>query len=118
MTTSTVLLLVLSAIVAFALSFYQYLFKAKKRGRVLLFLAFLRFITLFSIFLLLINPVISRKELETIKPPLPVLLDNSLSVKELGQDSIAKLLSDKIINNAALKDRYDVQLYTFDSGFE
>lgn len=118
MTTSTVLLLVLSAIVAFALSFYQYLFKAKKRGRVLLFLAFLRFVTLFSIFLLLINPVITRKDLETVKTPLPVLLDNSLSIKELGQDSIAKLLSQKITGNPSLKDKYDVQLYTFDEGFE
>lgn len=118
MTTSTVLLLVLSAIVAFALSFYQYLFKAKKRSRVLLFLAFLRFVTLFSIFLLLINPVITRKDLETVKTPLPVLLDNSLSIKELGQDSIAKLLAQKITQNASLKGKYDVQLYTFDEGFE
>jgi hypothetical protein len=118
MTTSTVLLLVLSALVAFALSFYQYLFKAKKRSRVLLFLASLRFITLFSILLLLINPVITRKDFETVKTPLPVLLDNSLSIKELGRDSIAKLLSQKIANNVSLKDKYDVQLYTFDEGFE
>lgn len=118
MTTSTVLLLVLSAIVAFALSFYQYLFKAKKKSRVLLFLAFLRFVTLFSIFLLLINPVITRKDLETVKTPLPVLLDNSLSINELGQDSIAKLLAQKITGNPSLKGKYDVQLYTFDEGFE
>lgn len=118
MTTSTVLLLVLSAFVAFALSFYQYLFKAKKRGRVLFFLAFLRFVTLFSIFLLLINPVITRKDFETVKTPLPVLLDNSLSIKELGQDSIAKLLANKITRNSSLKERYDVQLYTFADGFE
>ena len=117
MTTSTVLLLVLSALVAFALSFYQYLFKAKKKSTIFFFLAFLRFITLFSVFLLLINPVITRKELETIKTPLPVLLDNSLSIKELGQDSIAKLLADKISGNSALKNKYDVQLYTFDNDF-
>lgn len=118
MTTSTVLLLVLSAFVAFALSFYQYLFKAKKISHVLFFLAFLRFVTIFSILLLLINPVITRKDFETVKTPLPVLLDNSLSIKELGRDSIAKVLAQKIANNSSLKNKYDVQLYTFDEGFE
>ncbi|QEE50547.1 hypothetical protein FUA48_13480 [Flavobacterium alkalisoli] len=118
MTTSTVLLIIVSALVAFALSFYQYLFKAKKRSLVFFFLAFLRFITLLSVFLLLINPVITKKDFETVKTPLPVLLDNSLSVKELGQDSIAKILAEKITRNNSLKDKYDVQLYTFADGFE
>lgn len=118
MTTSTVLLLIVSALVAFGLSFYQYLFKARERKRVYFFLAFLRFVTLFSIFILLINPVIARKDLEIVKTPLPVLLDNSLSITELGQDSLARLLTEKITGNIDLKDKYDVQLYTFSDGFE
>jgi hypothetical protein len=118
MTASTILLLVLSAFAAFGLSFYQYLFKAKKKGRLFFFLAFLRFVTLFSIFLLLINPVITTKDLETVKTPLPVLVDNSQSIKELGQDSIAKLITEKISGNKALKDKYDVQVYNFSEGFE
>jgi hypothetical protein len=118
MTASTVLWLVLSVLAALALSFYQYLFKAKKRGRLHFFLAFLRFATLFSVFLLLINPVITHKDLETVKTPLPVLLDNSQSIKELGQDSLAKQLAEKIISNKTLNDKFDVQLYTFDEGFE
>ncbi|MXN92465.1 hypothetical protein GR160_14645 [Flavobacterium sp. Sd200] len=118
MTASTVLLLVLSALAAFGLSFYQYLFKAKTKGKIYFVLAFLRFITLFSIFVLLINPVITRRQLETVKTPLPVLIDNSISVKELGQDNTAKQLVEKILGNAALKDKYDVQPYTFAEGFE
>ncbi|RZJ73165.1 MAG: hypothetical protein EOO45_10335 [Flavobacterium sp.] len=118
MTTSTVLLLILSAFVAFGLSFYQYLFKAGKKSRIVFFLASLRFVTLFAIFVLFINPIITRKDLETVKTPLPVLLDNSLSIKELGQDSIAKMLSAKIQGSSALKDKYDVQLYTFAEGFD
>jgi hypothetical protein len=111
-------LLVLSAFAALGLSFYQYLFKAKKKGRLFFFLAFLRFIIFFSIFLLLINPVITTKNLETVKTPLPVLVDNSQSVKELGQDGIAKLLAEKFSSNKALKDKYDVHLYSFADGFE
>ena len=118
MTASTILLLVLSAFAAFGLSFYQYLFKAKKKGRLFFFLAFIRFVTLFSIFLLLINPVITTKELETVKTPLPVLVDNSQSVKEMGQDSIAKIIAAKLESNKELKDKYDVQLYSFADGFE
>lgn len=118
MTTSTVLLLLLSALVAFGLSFYQYLFKAGKKSRLFFFLAFLRFITLFSVFVLLINPVITRKTFETAKTPLPVLVDNSSSIAQLGQDSLARLLADKITSNSALKGKYDVQLYTFDESFE
>lgn len=118
MTASTIVLLVLSAFAAFGLSFYQYLFKAKKKGRVFFFLAFLRFVTLFSIFLLLINPIITRKDLETVKTPLPIVVDNSQSIKELGQDSLAAALSAKIAGNKRLKDKYDIQLYTFADGFE
>lgn len=118
MTASTVLWLLLSVLAAFALSFYQYLFKAKKRSRLHIFLALLRFITLFSVFVLLINPVITHKDLETVKTPLPILLDNSQSIKELGQDSLAKQLSERLISNSALKDKFDVQLYAFDESFE
>jgi hypothetical protein len=118
MTTSTVLLLLLAALVAFGLSFYQYLFKANKRSKLFLSLALLRFITLFSIFVLLINPIITRRTFETTKTPLPVVVDNSSSIAVLGQDSLAKLLTAKLTDNAALKNKYDVQLYTFDEGFE
>ena len=118
MTASTIVLIVVSAFAAFGLSFYQYLFKAKKRSRLFFFLAFLRFVTLFSIFLLLINPVITKRELETVKTPLPVLVDNSLSIKELGQDSLVTHLSAKLSGNRSLKDKFDVQLYAFDDDFE
>jgi hypothetical protein len=118
MTATTVLLLIVAALAAFGLSFYQYLFGAKKKSKTLFFLAFLRFVTLFAVFVLLINPVMSHKDLQVAKTPLPVLLDNSQSIKELGQDSIAKLLAEKISGNKALKDKYDVQLYTFDDAFE
>ena len=118
MTASTIVLVIVSAFAALGLSFYQYLFKAKKRSRLFFFLAFLRFITLFSVFLLLINPVITRKELETVKTPLPVLVDNSQSIRELGQDSLVKQLSAKIAANSSLKDKFDVQVYTFDDNFE
>lgn len=117
MTTSSIVLLVLAAVVAFGLSFYQYLYKAGNRTKIHLFLAFLRFLTLLAVFVLLINPVITRKTYQDIKTPLPVIVDNSQSIQELKQDGLAKTLSEKIASNSALKEKYDVQLYSFDADF-
>lgn len=118
MTTSTILLLLLSVLIAAGLSFYQYLYKANYKSKLYLFLAFLRFISLFSIFVLLINPIISRKTFETTKTPLPIVVDNSQSIKELNQDNAAKELLKKIAENSKLKDKYEVQLYRFDNDFK
>ncbi|KGO90021.1 hypothetical protein [Flavobacterium suncheonense] len=117
MTTSTILLLVVSVLIAAGLSFYQYLYKAKSESKVNRFLAFLRFISLFSVFVLLINPIISRKTYEVIKTPLPIVVDNSQSVKELGQETLAKELAEKLSKSNSLKDKYEVQLYRFDADF-
>jgi hypothetical protein len=118
MTATTVLLIIVSALAALGLSFYQYLLKAKSRSKMHLFLAFLRTVTWFAVFLLLINPVITRKDLETVKTPLPILVDNSQSIKELGQDALAKQLAEKLASDKSLKDKYEVQQYTFAEGFE
>lgn len=118
MTTSTILLLLLSVLIAAGLSFYQYLYKAKSESKVNRFLAFLRFVSLFAIFVLLINPIISRKTYEIIKTPLPIVVDNSQSVKELGQKALAKELTAKLSANSSLKDKYEVQVYRFDADFQ
>jgi cytochrome bd-type quinol oxidase subunit 2 len=89
MTTNTILLIVLSLGIAFALSFYQYYYKAKNRSKVTLFLAFLRFFSIFGLLLLLINPIITRKTIETVKTPLPIVIDNSASMADLKLDKEA-----------------------------
>ncbi|MBP6584758.1 MAG: hypothetical protein KA215_03735, partial [Flavobacterium sp.] len=77
MTTNTVLLLLLSVLLAGGVSFFQYFYKAKSNSKINLILAFLRFCSIFGLLLLLINPIITRKSFETIKIPLPVVVDNS-----------------------------------------
>lgn len=117
MTTSMVLLLIVAVFTAFALSFYQYIFKAKKKSKALFFLAFLRFCSYLAIFILLINPIITHKDFEVEKTPLPVLVDNSASIKELGQDSLVNSFYKEIVEDKALNDKFDVQLFTFDEDF-
>ena len=65
MTTSTILLILLSVIISGVVAFYQYLFKVDSQNKINWLLAFLRFISVFSLLLLIINPVVSRKIVET-----------------------------------------------------
>ena len=118
MTTTTFLFLLLSVIIAAGLSFYQYLYKVKNQSKLYWFLAFLRFVSLFSIFLLLINPIISRKINEIKKAPLPIVVDNSKSISELKATKEAAELYLKIVKNKAITEKYDVQLFSFDDEFK
>ena len=118
MTTATVLLLLLSLLIAGSLSFYLYLYKAKNKSTVSLFLAFLRFMSIFGILLLLINPIITKNTLEIVKTPLPIVVDNSSSISFLNANEKATELYKILISNSALQDKFDVQSYQFDSEFQ
>lgn len=117
MTTNTLLLLLFSFLVAGGLSFFQYLYKVKNKSKLHLFLAFLRVTTIFGILVLLINPIISSRSLEIIKPPLPIVVDNSSSIVALNANKIAVAVYKKIISNKDLQDKFDVQSYQFDTEF-
>lgn len=114
MTSNTILLILLALVIAFVFSYFQYLYKAKNKSKVNLFLAFLRFLSVFGLLLLLINPIISRKTIETIKTPLPVVIDNSSSIVDLKADKAALEVFEKLKNNSSLSEKFDVQAYQFD----
>jgi len=118
MATNTVLLIVLSIGIAGGLSFYQYFYKVRNSSKVTIYLALLRFITVFGILLLLINPIVSRKTFEIVKTPLPIVVDNSGSIADLKADKATLDLYEELVSNSALKDKFDVQSYRFDSEFE
>lgn len=118
MTTNTVLLVILSLLVAGGLSFFQYYYKAKNKSNLILFLAFLRFASIFGLLLLLINPVITRNSEEITKPPLSIVVDNSSSIAALNADKTAVELYNALASDRKLQKKYDVQSYRFDSEFE
>ena len=118
MNKSTIVLLLLSVLFAGGLSYFQYFFKAKSKSKMTKILAFLRFLSVFGILLLLINPIISRSTYETIKTPLPIVVDNSSSIKDLKANEITKEVYDKLASNADLKNKFDIQSYSFDSEFQ
>ncbi len=115
---STILLVFLSVIIAGGLSYFQYFFKAKSKSKVTLLLALLRFLTLFGLLLLLINPILSRSTYETIKTPLPIIVDNSSSIVDLKANKVSQEVYEKLNSNSDLKNKFDVQSYSFDSDFQ
>ena len=118
MTTNTVLLIFLSLLIAGAYSYYNYYYKAKIKLKIHLVLAFLRFVTVFCVLLLLINPIISNKTIEIVKTPLVIAVDNSSSISNLKATKTTDDLFEKLTSNAELKEKFDIQTYRFDSDFE
>ncbi|TWI00546.1 hypothetical protein IQ05_01199 [Flavobacterium tiangeerense] len=117
MTTSTLLLLVLSLLIAGILSYFQYLYKAKNKPKLSLFLAFFRFTSIFCLFLLLLNPIISRDNLVITKTPLAIVVDNSSSIAFLKNENKTKAILQNIQSNTALNDKFDVQVFQFSEDF-
>ncbi len=118
MTTFTILLLLLSLAIAGGLSFFQYFYKNSNRTKAQKLLALLRFLSIFGILLLLINPLLKRNTLEIAKTPLPIVVDNSSSIIDLKSNQIAKDIYSKLIENSALQEKFEIQSYKFDSQFE
>jgi hypothetical protein len=114
----TIVLLIISVFVAGGLSYFQYLFKAKNNSKLNLFLAFLRFFSLFGILVLLINPTITRNRLEVEKTPLVIAMDNSSSIPFLDSNKEAKETYQKLVSNTDLQEKFALQSFQFDSGFQ
>ncbi|HEX8575531.1 MAG TPA: hypothetical protein VF677_04475 [Flavobacterium sp.] len=115
MTTTTILLLLLSIVLAGCLSYLQYFYKVEIKNKIHPLLAFLRFITIFGILLLLINPKITRNTFEIQKTPLPVIVDNSSSVKEFKATETALALYKRLTTNKDLQEKFEIQSYQFDN---
>lgn len=118
MTTNTLLLLIVSLVIAAGLSFFQYLYKAKNQSKIYWFLAFLRFASIFGFLLLLINPIISKTELEVVKTPLPVVVDNSSSITFLNAKTQAKEVYQQLISNKELQKKFEIQTFLFDASLQ
>jgi len=108
----TILYIIGSGILALLISLFQYVYKVKHR-RLHWSLVGLRFISIFSLLILIINPKFENKESTIIKPVLAVVVDNSQSIKYLNKDRIATNTVQAIFDNTAITSKYDVKMYPF-----
>ncbi len=113
MQTQTILLIISAAIFALIVSLYQYIYKAKNRNKKNLFFAFLRFLSVFAVLLLLINPSFKNNIYYTEKPTLVVAVDNSASIKHLKQDQLVAKFVNDIREDNTINDRFNIKYYSF-----
>ncbi len=109
----TVLWVFLAAIFALSLIFFQYYYKTKRRGKLIILLSFLRFLGVFGILLLLINPKFIKNEYNLEKTNLVILTDNSSSIKDLNADKDAMEVLDILQQDSELKNKFKISNYNF-----
>ena len=115
MAASTLLYIILAGMIALGAALFFYFYKAKRSGRIQVLLSILRFISLFAVLLLLINPTFKQTTYTTLKPKLVLAVDNSQSIKHLGYGDQLKNTLKSLQDNAELNKRFDVDTYTFGS---
>ncbi len=110
---STVFYIALAIIIALMMAFFQYFYKVTQKDNKNLVLATLRFLAIFSILLLLINPKFKSQQLTDIPPILNVLVDNSLSIAYAKQEDKVVKFVDELKNNTAVNKKFNINYYAF-----
>src|SRR5690554_1253812 len=113
MQTETIIYIIISGIIALLVALFQYKYKVKHLPNRQMVLVALRFVSVFSLLVLLINPKFESQSVYLEKPNLVVAMDNSSSITYLKQDDNALDLLDKIISHPKVQDKFDVQVYAF-----
>src|SRR5690606_1602405 len=112
---TTVFALLAAVLLSAGLAYFQYFYKTAMRKPIHFGLAFLRFLAVFGLLLLLINPRITSTRYDIHKMPLAVVADNSSSVKTLQADKTLDELFQKFNGHKGLKARFDVVTFVFDA---
>ena len=112
MNSQTIIFIVISGIIALLLALFQYIYKSKK-SKVKLWLAVLRFVSIFAILLLLVNPKFEAVSYYEEKPNLVIALDNSESVAYLKQDEKAKTAFQNLITSTELQNKFNIKTFKF-----
>lgn len=118
MSAETILYIVIAAVISFALAVFMYGYRSKNNGRLKWLFGSLRFLTLFAILILLINPKFKSETYTIVKPSLPVVIDNSSSVSELNQTDNVSTIVSKLKENDDLNDKFDLSYFTFGTDFK
>lgn len=112
MSSQTLIFIILAGISALLIALFQYAYKAKK-SRLKTVFVFLRFITIFAILLLIINPKFEKTAFYNVKPNLVIAIDNSQSVNHLEQSENALNLLSSLDANNDLKEKFNLSFFEF-----
>ncbi|MGM0390938.1 MAG: VWA domain-containing protein [Bacteroidota bacterium] len=118
MSLPTVLLIALAAIFALGFVFFKYFLGNKKRSGNIFMLAGLRFISVFILLLLLINPKITQQFLEVEKPLLLIAVDQSASIEHIGKADSVQAYLNYLRTDTNLQEKFSIEAYGFGSEAE
>jgi len=118
MNTQTILLSIGAAILALGIALFQYAYKSKRPLKKNILFACLRFLSIFGLLLLLINPKFKQQSYYLEKPVLAVAVDNSSSIRHLQQEQQARALVSLLKENPALSARFDVSFFGFGAALQ
>lgn len=113
----TISFIFMAILLALLLVYLHYFYK-ERQNKTTYILAVLRFITIFSILLLVINPKISKNINSIIKPKLLVAMDNSSSINFSKQEDIVKNIFTKIQGSKGLSEKFDIDYFTFGNSIQ
>lgn len=113
MQTETIVYIIIAGIAALLLALFQYMYKSKITSKLKYVLFTLRFISILSILILLINPKFESLRFYEQKPTLVVAVDNSESISYLKQDEKSIQAVNEIIENSELNDRFKIEPFIF-----
>ncbi len=113
MSSITLIFIILAGLLALLLALFQYWNTSKRKSKLNWTFVFLRFITIFSILLLIINPKFDHVEFYTEKPNLVIAVDNSSSVKDLNQDGNTLKLVESLTQSVKLNNKFNLEVYSF-----
>ena len=118
MNSSSFLFVIIALVLALCIAYFQYFYKSKDR-RVLIFALFgLRSASIFLILLLFFNPTIKRTELQTNKPVLAVLVDNSQSSKYFKEQQEISGLIERFRSDQLLNNKFTISFFSFGNSFQ
>src|SRR5690606_649693 len=107
-----VIYLIIAGVVALLAAVFQY-GKAKGKSKKNLLFAFLRFLSVFAILMLLINPKFRKVTVYEEKPALAIVADNSSSIPYLGQQQQISDILSQLQQNTELAEKFSPDYYTF-----
>ncbi|WP_046756800.1 vWA domain-containing protein [Kordia jejudonensis] len=113
MQTTTIVYISIAVVISALVALFHYYYKTKKRTKKLVLFSFLRFLSVFSLLLLIINPKFKQKSYYTEKPNLNIAVDNSSSIAELGYNTQVLNVLNALQNSKELQGKFDVDTYTF-----
>ncbi|MGS2738297.1 vWA domain-containing protein [Sinomicrobium sp. M5D2P17] len=108
----SVIYLIIAGVVALLAAVFQY-GKAKGKSKENLLFAFLRFLSVFAILLLLINPKFRKVTVYEEKPVLAIIADNSSSIPYLNRQQHIQEIISQLKQNGKLTEKFSSDYYTF-----